>query len=298
MGDMISSLLFQPPPPTRLKESKVIWLTNSFGKRIPAFFIECPKDERGEGVRAPLPGEGGGGGANSSYYSKGSSGKSQGNHTLATNGSRNNNNSSSTPPSSTYGAGEEMQVPSTPQIRTSKELEMSMLNSSGSGRGGGSGGGGGRLGGISSCVPTILYSHANAEDLGNIYPWCKFLSKMLGVNVFAYDYTGYGLATDQGECSVVTLFMPGVGGWCLICSNTIIALFHFQAILQKNTALLMSQQPTLTSIKHLKSPLTPYYSTGDPLVQDLLVTSLPRLPRRGKQWVVLSYMLRFYLFTE
>jgi hypothetical protein len=48
-------------------------------------------------------------------------------------------------------------------------------------------------------APTILYSHANAEDLGNIYPWCKFLSKMLGVNIFAYDYTGYGLATDQGE---------------------------------------------------------------------------------------------------
>lgn len=47
-------------------------------------------------------------------------------------------------------------------------------------------------------APTILYSHANAEDLGNIYPWCKFLSKMLGVNIFAYDYTGYGLATDQG----------------------------------------------------------------------------------------------------
>jgi hypothetical protein len=57
------------------------------------------------------------------------------------------------------------------------------------------------LGSISRGAPTILYSHANAEDLGNIYPWCKFLSKMLGVNIFAYDYTGYGLATGQGECS-------------------------------------------------------------------------------------------------
>lgn len=87
-----------------------------------------------------------------------------------------------------------MQVPSTPQIRTSKELEMSLLNK---GRIGGPGGGGGST----SCTPTILYSHANAEDLGNIYPWCKFLSKMLGVNIFAYDYTGYGLATDQGDPS-------------------------------------------------------------------------------------------------
>jgi hypothetical protein len=46
---------------------------------------------------------------------------------------------------------------------------------------------------------TILYSHANAEDLGSIYPWCKFLSKMLRVNLFAYDYTGYGMAYDEGK---------------------------------------------------------------------------------------------------
>lgn len=46
---------------------------------------------------------------------------------------------------------------------------------------------------------TLLYSHANAEDLGSIYPWCKFLSKMLRVNLFAYDYTGYGMAFDVGK---------------------------------------------------------------------------------------------------
>ena len=117
-------------------------------------------------------------------------------HTLA-NSSRATGNNSSLPPGNHTppGGGEggmPMQVPSTPQIRTSKELEMSLLNK---GRIGGPGGGGGST----SCTPTILYSHANAEDLGNIYPWCKFLSKMLGVNIFAYDYTGYGLATDQGE---------------------------------------------------------------------------------------------------
>lgn len=46
---------------------------------------------------------------------------------------------------------------------------------------------------------TLLYSHANAEDLGSIYPWCKFLSKMLRVNLLAYDYTGYGMAFDEGK---------------------------------------------------------------------------------------------------
>lgn len=48
---------------------------------------------------------------------------------------------------------------------------------------------------------TILYSHANAEDLGSIYPWCKFLSKMLRVNLFAYDYSGYGMAYEDGPPS-------------------------------------------------------------------------------------------------
>jgi len=177
MGDAISSLLFQPPPPTRLKESKVIWLTNSFGKRIPSFFIECAKDERGEGMRAPLPGENhGGGGAHHSdgdgYDDAGGVGPSSGG---GAGGYYSGNYSSS--------------VPSTPQIRTPKELEMSVAMAARSG------------GGLGHGAPTILYSHANAEDLGNIYPWCKFLSKMLGVNIFAYDYTGYGLATDQGDPS-------------------------------------------------------------------------------------------------
>jgi len=41
MGDMISSLLFQPPPPTYLHPSRHFWL-NSSESRIPAFFIERP----------------------------------------------------------------------------------------------------------------------------------------------------------------------------------------------------------------------------------------------------------------
>ncbi|KAL7532637.1 hypothetical protein ACHAXR_004749 [Thalassiosira sp. AJA248-18] len=177
MGDAISSLLFQPPPPTRLKESKVIWLTNSFGKRIPSFFIECATDERtGEGMRAPLPGE-------SNHHHHG--GGEYDDHGGAVEEGGYYNNLPNNPSSHGTGSG----MPTTPQIRTPKELEMSVAM----GRGG--------VGGLGHGAPTILYSHANAEDLGNIYPWCKFLSKMLGVNIFAYDYTGYGLATDQGDPS-------------------------------------------------------------------------------------------------
>eukprot|EP01083_Nonionella_stella_P314875 1135843_1 len=39
---------------------------------------------------------------------------------------------------------------------------------------------------------TVLYSHGNAEDLGMIYSYLLELSKLLYINIMAYDYTGYG----------------------------------------------------------------------------------------------------------
>jgi hypothetical protein len=128
MGDTVSSLLFQPPPPTKLKEHKIIWLDKENGTRIPAFYISYKNGPVGETSRSLTP----------------------------------------------------------------EELHKSRPDE-----------------GI-----TLLYSHANAEDLGSIYPWCKFLSKMLRVNLLAYDYTGYGMAFEQGAfqfsgsmCFVVVRFL-------------------------------------------------------------------------------------------
>jgi abhydrolase domain-containing protein 17 len=45
---------------------------------------------------------------------------------------------------------------------------------------------------------TILYSHGNAEDIGDLRPVLDGLKNM-GFNVFAYDYQGYG--TSQGKPS-------------------------------------------------------------------------------------------------
>lgn len=45
---------------------------------------------------------------------------------------------------------------------------------------------------------TILISHGNYEDLGNLYPFLEAL-KARGFSVFAYDYQGYG--TSQGAPS-------------------------------------------------------------------------------------------------
>ena len=117
MGDTVSTLLFQPPPPSKLKEHKIVWLETRRGARIPGFYISYCRQGNIESCRSL----------------------------------------------------------SAEEIKDSQPAE-----------------------GI-----TILYSHANAEDLGSIYPWCKFLSKMLQVNLFAYDYAGYGMATHCGKCSLL-----------------------------------------------------------------------------------------------
>ena len=112
MGDTVSTLLFQPPAPSKLKKHKIVWLETAEGNQIPGFYISYQRSN-----------------------------------------------------------GQE----------TCRSLSVDEIESSHPENG-----------------ITLLYSHANAEDLGSIYPWCKFLSKMLQVNLFAYDYSGYGMAMEAG----------------------------------------------------------------------------------------------------
>ena len=44
---------------------------------------------------------------------------------------------------------------------------------------------------------TVLVSHANAEDLGIVLSYWSWLSEALKVDVFAYEYSGYG--HSEGE---------------------------------------------------------------------------------------------------
>ena len=44
---------------------------------------------------------------------------------------------------------------------------------------------------------TILFSHGNAEDLGMIIEYFKQVAEVLQVNVFAYEYSGYGTSTGS-----------------------------------------------------------------------------------------------------
>jgi fermentation-respiration switch protein FrsA (DUF1100 family) len=50
---------------------------------------------------------------------------------------------------------------------------------------------------------TLLVSHGNAEDLGDIRPWLEDLRRS-GFSVFAYDYQGYG--TSQGKPTEKTAY--------------------------------------------------------------------------------------------
>jgi len=47
----------------------------------------------------------------------------------------------------------------------------------------------------------ILYSHGNAADIGQMHDFLQLLRNYLNVNVFHYEYVGYGLASDQGSPS-------------------------------------------------------------------------------------------------
>ncbi|KAH0436081.1 hypothetical protein IEQ34_026488 [Dendrobium chrysotoxum] len=48
-----------------------------------------------------------------------------------------------------------------------------------------------------SAVLTLLYSHGNAADLGQLYDLLTELSVHLRVNVMGYDYSGYGQSSGK-----------------------------------------------------------------------------------------------------
>lgn len=58
---------------------------------------------------------------------------------------------------------------------------------------------------------TILFSHANAEDVSMIYAWLRDLSLRLKVNVASYSYTGY--AASQGKPSEQNVYSDIDASW-------------------------------------------------------------------------------------
>ena len=56
---------------------------------------------------------------------------------------------------------------------------------------------------------TLVYSHGNATDIGAMHDRCAGIAKAVGVNVLAYDYTGYGLARCVENRSLFWLICVG-----------------------------------------------------------------------------------------
>lgn len=64
---------------------------------------------------------------------------------------------------------------------------------------------------------TILYSHPNAVDLGQVLPLYLELSRILQVNIFTYDYSGYG--ASSGEPSVHNSLADITAAFDFLCSK-------------------------------------------------------------------------------
>lgn len=47
----------------------------------------------------------------------------------------------------------------------------------------------------------VIYSHGNATDLGQMMPYLELLRSRLRVNVFSYEYEGYGISHPKVRCS-------------------------------------------------------------------------------------------------
>ena len=62
---------------------------------------------------------------------------------------------------------------------------------------------------------TILFSHANAEDLGLIFGHLKTLSEVLQVNVMGYEYTGYGQSTGTPSEAACYDDIVAAFGWLI-----------------------------------------------------------------------------------
>jgi fermentation-respiration switch protein FrsA (DUF1100 family) len=67
---------------------------------------------------------------------------------------------------------------------------------------------------------TILYSHGNAEDIGDLRPWLEQLHSS-GFAVFAYDYHGYG--TSEGAPSEKNVYADADAAYEYLTSSLHIA---------------------------------------------------------------------------
>jgi len=60
---------------------------------------------------------------------------------------------------------------------------------------------------------TILYSHGNAEDIGQMKFWYKSLATSTQCNIIAYDYSGFGLSSGTASIDAMHTNITSVHEW-------------------------------------------------------------------------------------
>uniref|UniRef100_A0A383W7Y1 Serine aminopeptidase S33 domain-containing protein n=1 Tax=Tetradesmus obliquus TaxID=3088 RepID=A0A383W7Y1_TETOB len=105
---------------------------------------------------------------------------------------------------------------------------------------------------------TILYSHGNAVDLGQMLPVYKDLGRLLRVNVMGYDYTGYGCCSSSGgpsvtaTCSDVAAVLSGLETLHGVKRKDVV--LYGQSVGSGPTVWLASQRPGVAGVV-LHSPM-------------------------------------------
>lgn len=116
---------------------------------------------------------------------------------------------------------------------------------------------------------TILISHGNGEDMGDIFPFLEELYS-LGVSVFAYDYQGYGLSTGKPSEQKTYAAINAAYGYLtetlkipphsiILFGNSIGAAVSVDLASRKPVGALILQSPFVTAFRVLTQiPIWPF----------------------------------------
>ncbi|TMS03907.1 Cell surface hyaluronidase [Larimichthys crocea] len=124
---------------------------------------------------------------------------------------------------------------------------------------------------------TLLFSHGNAVDLGQMSSFYIGLGSRINCNVFSYDYSGYG--ASSGKPSEKNLYADVDAAWQALRSRYGIrpenVIVYGQSIGTVPSVDLASRYESAAVILH--SPLTSWHESGLPRHQkDLLLRRLPK----------------------
>jgi len=105
-----------------------------------------------------------------------------------------------------------------------------------------------------AATATILFSHGNAADIGIMSYHFELMAENLKVNVFGYDYTGYGESSDLGKPSPADVFEDAEAAYRYVTTDLKIAteqiIFYGQSLGSGPSIYLAKKYPVLGVVIH------------------------------------------------